>query len=37
MSPAMLGMYYLVKVEDGGQTKVDIGRNSGILFIVMKS
>jgi len=27
----------LVKVEDGGHTRVDIGINSGILFIVMNS
>lgn len=30
-------MYYFTKVWDGGQTNVDKGRRSGILFIIMNS
>ena len=29
--------YYLTKVDDGGHTKEEIGRVSGILFIFKKS
>lgn len=32
-----LRMYYLTKVAEGGQTRVEIGMRSGILFMVINS